>query len=100
LSGARGPDKPFGSIGGARGGEDRPIGATRGRYAAATVEATSDDGPDRRKLLHDVRGEATAIGWAARSLLSEHPPPGHVERLEEIANAAARIERFVDEHAG
>ncbi|PTL60330.1 hypothetical protein [Paraconexibacter algicola] len=62
------------------------------------MTAPTDDALDRRKLRHDLRGEATAIGWAARSLLAENPPAHQFERLEEIARAAARIERTLDEH--
>jgi signal transduction histidine kinase len=56
----------------------------------------SDEAPDARRLRHDIRGEATAIAWAARSLLGEAPPAEQVERLSEIARAAERIEQLVD----
>jgi signal transduction histidine kinase len=61
------------------------------------VTSATDDELERRRLRHDVKGEATAIAWAARSLLADGPAPAQVERLEEIAHAAARLERIVDE---
>ena len=65
---------------------------------SVSVPGGADDPLDRRRLRHDVRGEATAIAWAARSLLAGDPDERQVERLEEIARAAARIERVLDVH--
>jgi signal transduction histidine kinase len=62
------------------------------------VADPTDDLLDRRRLRHDVRGEATAIAWAARSLLADRPEDHQLQRLEEIARAAERLERTVDAH--
>lgn len=62
------------------------------------MQPVTDDPDPRRRLRHDVRGEATAIAWAARSLLDEGAPSHQVVRLQEIERAAARIERVLDEH--
>jgi len=45
------------------------------------VTSATDDELERRRLRHDVKGEATAIAWAARSLLADGPAPSQVERL-------------------
>ncbi len=55
------------------------------------------EGAVDRKVRHDIRGEATAIVWAANALLDDAEGEQR-QLLEETVRAAERIVRLVDEH--